>query len=171
MLLRYLQAERTEEVPLKKYSLILIVIALLHILCACGGDRGEAAVPSGTAAVPNESIQDTFSEEATQPSHEHCFSDATCTAPATCACGATEGEPLGHSFSQATCTAPATCVCGATEGTPLGHSFSQATCTAPATCACGATEGLGSQLLPDHLHSPRDLCLRRCKRDCPGASV
>ncbi len=28
--------------------------------------------------------------------HTHTFSDATCTAPKTCECGATEGEALGH---------------------------------------------------------------------------
>ena len=30
--------------------------------------------------------------------HVHVFSDATCTAPKTCECGATEGEALGHTI-------------------------------------------------------------------------
>ena len=73
---------------------------------------------------------------------EHSFAPATCTAPKTCACGATEGVALEHSFAPATCTAPKTCVCGATEGVALEHSFAPATCTIPKTCVCGATEGV-----------------------------
>ena len=30
------------------------------------------------------------------PSHVHSFADATCTVPATCTCGATQGDALGH---------------------------------------------------------------------------
>ena len=56
----------------------------------------------------------------TEPPHTHSFSAATCTAPKTCSCGATEGEPTGHSWKDATYASPKTCtVCGATEGTPL----------------------------------------------------
>ena len=52
----------------------------------------------------------------------HAFADATCTAPKTCVCGATEGEALGHTWVDATCTAPKTCSeCDATEGEALGH--------------------------------------------------
>ncbi len=74
----------------------------------------------------------------------HDWNDATCTAPKTCeTCGATEGAPLGHDWANATCTAPKTCeTCGATEGAALGHDWANATCTAPKTCeTCGATEG------------------------------
>ena len=56
----------------------------------------------------------------TEPPHTHSFSSATCTAPKTCSCGATEGEANGHNWKDATYTSPKTCtVCGATEGTPL----------------------------------------------------
>ena len=74
--------------------------------------------------------------------HTHNFAPATCTAPKTCVCGATEGVALEHSFAPATCTAPKTCVCGATEGVALEHSFAPATCTAPKICICGLTEGV-----------------------------
>ena len=74
--------------------------------------------------------------------HTHNFAPATCTAPKTCACGATEGVALEHSFAPATCTVPKTCVCGTTEGVTLEHSFAPATCTTPKTCACGLTEGV-----------------------------
>ena len=39
--------------------------------------------------------------------HEHNYADATCTAPKTCACGATDGEANGHSYADGACT-----VCG-----------------------------------------------------------
>ena len=56
----------------------------------------------------------------TEPPHTHSFSAATCTAPKTCSCGATEGEANGHNWKDATYTSPKTCtVCGTTEGTPL----------------------------------------------------
>ena len=56
----------------------------------------------------------------TEPPHTHSFSSATCTAPKTCSCGATEGEANGHNWKDATYTSPKTCtVCGTTEGTPL----------------------------------------------------
>ena len=56
----------------------------------------------------------------TEPPHTHSFSSATCTAPKTCSCGATEGEANGHNWKDATYTSPKTCtVCGTTVGTPL----------------------------------------------------
>ncbi len=82
--------------------------------------------------------------EASQPSCEHDWTGATCTAPKTCSkCGETEGEALGHSFADATCQAPKTCtVCGTTEGEKAEHSWTGATCTDPKTCSkCGETEG------------------------------
>ena len=36
--------------------------------------------------------------------HEHAFSDATCTEPAKCECGETQGEALGHAFDKGVCT-------------------------------------------------------------------
>ena len=41
----------------------------------------------------------------TQPPHTHVYADATCTLPATCECGATEGEALGHSYKSGVCSA------------------------------------------------------------------
>ena len=79
----------------------------------------------------------------TEPPHTHSFSSATCTAPKTCSCGATEGEANGHSWKNATCQAPKTCItCGITEGTTADHSWSAATCTAPQKCkTCSAENG------------------------------
>ena len=76
-------------------------------------------------------------------SHVHSYSEATCTVPPTCSCGATNGSALGHSWNNATCTVAKTCsVCSATEGNALGHSWVNATCTTAKTCSvCSVTEG------------------------------
>ena len=42
--------------------------------------------------------------------HEHKYSDATCTLPATCVCGETQGDALGHSYEEGSCT-----VCGSLD--------------------------------------------------------
>ena len=36
--------------------------------------------------------------------HTHAWSDATCTEPAKCECGETQGEALGHAFEEGACT-------------------------------------------------------------------
>lgn len=82
--------------------------------------------------------------------HTHTWTEATCTAPRTCAsCGATEGTALGHDWADATCTMPRTCRrCHVSEGAAPDHDWREATCTAPVTCArCGktASEPLGHQ--------------------------
>ena len=42
--------------------------------------------------------------------HTHTYADATCTAPKTCTCGATEGNALGHNYVDGVCG-----VCGSSE--------------------------------------------------------
>ena len=77
-------------------------------------------------------------------SHEHEWTEATCTEPKTCTiCGETEGDPNGHDWEPATCIAPKTCtVCGETEGELSEHNWKAATCTTAKTCTvCGETEG------------------------------
>ena len=77
----------------------------------------------------------------TEPPHLHNFSAATCTAPKTCSCGATEGEANGHNWKDATCSDPKTCtVCGTTSGLTAGHNFSNGKCT-----TCGKAD-------PDYNH-------------------
>ncbi len=78
-----------------------------------------------------------------QPTHTHSYSNATCTSPKKCSCGATAGTALGHQFSSATCTSPKICGrCGKTSGNALGHNYSAANCNSPKTCTrCGQTEG------------------------------
>ncbi len=76
--------------------------------------------------------------------HEHQYSEATCTEPATCQkCEETIGEPLGHDYSEATCTEPGICSrCGEIKGEALGHDYKEATCTEPSLCSrCGEAKG------------------------------
>ena len=124
-------------------------------------DQGkpEDSTPSTTESAP-----ETNATSSTQPPHSHSYGEATCTSPAKCSCGATNGSALGHSWNNATCTSAKTCSrCGSTNGSALGHSYSsgkcsrcgasdpnyvahshaygEATCTSPAKCSCGATNG------------------------------
>ncbi len=85
-----------------------------------------------------------------QPTHTHSYSNATCTSPKKCSCGATNGNALGHNYSGKYCTR-----CGASnpnykENTQSNsnhtHYYSsrvttEATCAKEGvrtyTCSCG----------------------------------
>lgn len=84
-------------------------------------------------SIPN--MQPT-TEVVTEPPHVHSFSDATCTSPKTCSCGATEGSANSHAWIEATCTEPKKCsICGTTSGLTAGHTFSDGKCT-----SCGKND-------------------------------
>lgn len=94
---------------------MLFAIVLMIALCGCSqtnvqaADRPTAESPTDVIVIPT-----------AEPPHIHSFQPATCIAPQTCSCGATEGEALGHTWKDASCVAPKTCsVCSATEGEPL----------------------------------------------------
>ena len=123
-------------------------------------DRSDAIVDSNTESATNNSSEATTTPATeittepttkpatepttaptTEPPHTHSFSSATCTAPKTCACGATEGEANGHNWKDATCSDPKTCtVCGTTSGLTAGHNFSDGKCI-----TCGKAD-------PDYHH-------------------
>lgn len=64
-----------------------------------------------------------------QTTHTHSYSNATCTEPAKCSCGATNGNALGHNWQAATCKAPKTCnTCKITEGSIAAHNFVDGQC-------------------------------------------
>ena len=44
------------------------------------------------------------SQSSSTPVHTHSFSDATCTEPKKCSCGAVEGTALGHDYKDGVCT-------------------------------------------------------------------
>ena len=157
---------------MKKLLISLLSVAVIFTLCACGnndaaGEPGETAyftedvtvVPetpanseaetvqptAGTSTTPPTEVQPApVPTEAPQPTCNHSWKAATCTAAKTCSkCGQVSGSSLGHSYQKATCTAPKTCkTCGHTYGSALGHSWNDATCQGPKTCStCGTTEG------------------------------
>ena len=106
----------------------------------------EALIPPTTESTAESTTAPTTeptSEATSEPLHTHNFSTATCVAPKTCSCGATEGGANGHNWKNATCQAPKTCTaCGITEGTTIDHSWTTATCTAPQKCrTCSAEKG------------------------------
>ena len=105
-------------------------------------------VPNSTTSTPTtttkpETSKPTTTTKPSTPTHTHSYAGATCTAPAKCSCGETNGNALGHSYGNATCTKPKKCTrCGATNGSALGHKWQEATCTAPKTCSvCKITSG------------------------------
>ena len=83
-------------------------------------------------------VTETNIRGSTQLIHSHSYSVATCTTPAKCSCGATDGGALGHSYDNGKCSR-----CGVADSNYVTHShfYSAATCTTPAKCSCGATDG------------------------------
>lgn len=97
--------------------------------------KTETSTPT-TTSKPVENTPSTTTSTKTETSieklvetHTHNFSNATCDKPATCSCGATNGNALGHNFTTATCVAPSTCkTCGITKGTTTNHNFVNGVC-------------------------------------------
>ena len=88
-------------------------------------DATTADTPLDTTATTSPALITT-----TESIHIHSFSEATCIAPRSCSCGATEGSVSEHQWQSATCSTPQTCtICSATSGTATGHSYSNGKCT------------------------------------------
>lgn len=90
--------------------------------------------PNKTSSKPSNNINskptNNTSSKPSSSVHTHSYSNATCTKPATCSCGATKGTALGHSWKGATCKIAKTCNrCGQTEGSKLNHSYKNEKCT------------------------------------------
>ena len=105
-----------------------------------------------TCTYENQSCTIIFAVNAKEPTHTHEFSPATCTKPATCSCGETQGASLGHTEVNDDAV-PATCTtAGLTAGKhcsvcnevtvpqttvpATGHTTTNGTCT-----RCGETIG------------------------------
>lgn len=86
--------------------------------------------PTGTTPANTETTQPTQGAEATQPTQGAEATEPTTPAPTKPA--PTTPAPTTpahtHSWKAATCTAPKTCACGATEGSPIAHTLT-AKCT------------------------------------------
>ena len=99
--------------------------------------------------------------------HVHTFEKATCTSPALCECGESDGDALGHIWHEATCTKPKTCSrCKATEGSPISHTWTDPTCSSPKTCViCKLNEGAHLE----HIFSDATCTSPRLCKLCGGA--
>ena len=69
-----------------------------------GTQTADLKTPTGTATIYNNSTKSWSAP------HSHSFSDPTCTEPAKCECGETQGDALGHSYAEGVCG-----VCGAAD--------------------------------------------------------
>ena len=69
----------------------------------------NADVPSSTTSTPTtitkpETSTPSTTTKPSNPTHTHSYSSATCTTPAKCSCGATNGSALGHKYSNGVCS-------------------------------------------------------------------
>lgn len=166
------EAERTELHMIKRnLSVFLIILIILSLLLMNGchadppGTTGdstqqnsnlnnntESNVPDDTHNPDAPTLPDA-PEDPSAPVHVHIWLDATCTRPAQCQCGETNGEALGHTWVDATCTTPKTCsVCKITSGTPLSHSYINGTCS-----YCGALDtNLAPPAQDPHAHTDQN---------------
>ncbi|MBR2311273.1 MAG: hypothetical protein IKA47_12205 [Oscillospiraceae bacterium] len=65
----------------------------------------EATVPPTTEATVPPTVEVTEPTTfPTEPGHIHTFSEATCSQPKTCTCGATEGAPIEHKYVDGVCS-------------------------------------------------------------------
>ena len=150
---------------MKRILALLLALVMLLALTACGKDTESTPTGESTGATTTESTNDPTdgTQDSTQSTtesttggdtaagsnvtsdeniegsasvHTHNYAPATCTTPAVCSCGMTQGIVNGHSWKPATCTAPKTCsTCGTTEGVANGHSWMPATSTTSKTCS------------------------------------
>ncbi len=109
----------------------------------CGCSLNEATIsatqetsPINTSHPTNTLTSPDTKSQSTNPVHTHLFIAANCSTPATCSCGETYGEPLGHNWQNATCDKPSRCtLCNETKGEPIGHNWIAATYSSPKTCS------------------------------------
>lgn len=84
---------------------------------------------SSTVSSPDSNQPPSNSLHADNNAHVCSFSKATCTKPATCACGKTNGAALGHKWQAATCMTKKTCtVCNEKEGNHAPHNYVDGFC-------------------------------------------
>lgn len=137
---------------MKKIISFFLAFTLLFALSSCS--LMQKANDSKETANPSEGSE----------YHIHEYSQATCTEPGKCVCGATTGEPLGHEYTEATCTTPGICTrCNIKISEALGHSWKEATCEIPKMCLrCSTTEGVAS----GHSYNSNHICTK-CNQTDP----
>ena len=135
---------------MKRVISLFLVLVLCLSLCACTvGDNTTPTVETNPTEATNATkftgattepttapTTEPTTVPTTEPPHTHSFSAATCTAPKTCSCGATEGNANGHNWKDATCTSPKICTfCSERSGSAINHNYSNGKCT-----VCGSND-------------------------------
>lgn len=75
---------------MKRILALLLTLSMLFALTACG--ENDKSAPTGESAGETTST--------TEAPHTHSYSAATCTRPATCICGKTEGTMAEHQYDK-----------------------------------------------------------------------
>lgn len=110
---------------MKKVMSLLLAVMILLSLSACAGNETKTDNDPISSITQNQTDEtDTSSAEQSvdtsssnskpvttnqnpvtpdTPIHTHNYSNATCTAPAKCSCGATKGNALGHNYDTGIC--------------------------------------------------------------------
>ena len=117
----------------------------IHVSPGTGNQESQEEAPSSPALEEaNDSAAEQEPEETNEPTTEETTEPTTevTTEPATEESGEVTTETAHeHRWSEANCTDPATCTdCGKTEGTAFGHKFADGKCT-----TCGAVDSSYSQ--------------------------
>ena len=87
------------------------IVVTDQMIDASKADTSKPGAFIVTCSYKGDSCTIIFVVEAANQGHTHEFGSATCTLPATCSCGATQGAALGHTTTSGTCTR-----CGETIG-------------------------------------------------------
>ena len=150
---------------IKKSILLLLVLCVTVCLASCKNNENNYTDDTINTVNP----ADNNAYDTVTTAHVHSYSDATCTQPPTCACGATIGTALGHEISEATCLTPSICTrCSTKFSEPLGHNWKEATCESPKICLrCDLTEGIAS----GHNYNGNHICTVCNQQDALYAPV
>lgn len=93
---------------------------------------GSSASNSSTATKPESSKPSATTKPNASTggsNHTHSYSTATCTEPAKCSCGATNGKALGHKWNSPSCGQFKECtMCGINDGTEIEHNYVKGRC-------------------------------------------
>lgn len=133
----------------KTKTLVVILLSLLLVASLLGVTACNNPCKDGHTDANHDGICDICNEEGLTVNHD--YAPATCTAPKTCACGATEGSALGHDWSDAngickTCeakceheTVNVECICTTCGATAHAWTYVEGVATCP-NCELSCSE-------------------------------
>lgn len=118
---------------MKKVMSLLLAVMMVLSLAACGGNDTKTDNDIGSSATQNQTdVTDTSSTEQSKDTPSSTTSKPITTTKPETSKPSTTTKPSTpthtHSYSNATCTEPAKCSCGATNGSALGHSYDKGLC-------------------------------------------